>query len=176
MRAKVCASYTYLRGVAVMAISLALAACDRGEATSMALVPPAGASFSCRPAMVWDGDSFTCSDGRKVRVSGIAAREVRWDGSALLDAGCRDGHPCPTADGVAARNGLVRLLGDARGKAGTGHVLIDGPELRCVSTGSAGGERVGAWCRSPMSGDLSCAMVRAGHAVRWPRYWRDHRC
>jgi len=33
-----------------------------------------------------------------------------------------------------------------------------------------------AWCVSPRSGDLSCAMVRGGWALRWDRYWRNHRC
>ncbi len=37
----------------------------------------AGASFSCTPAQVWDGDTFTCADGIKVRVAGIAVREIR---------------------------------------------------------------------------------------------------
>lgn len=29
---------------------------------------------------------------------------------------------------------------------------------------------------SPRGGDLSCAMVRSGYALRWQRYWGDHRC
>lgn len=174
--AKVWSSSPYLRGVAIMAMALALSVCDRGETLQVDLVPPAGSRFTCAPAMVWDEDSFTCSDGRKVRVSGIAAREVERVGGTMRDAGCRPGHPCPATDGIKARDGLVRLLGGARGHLPTGHVAVDGPSLSCVLTGGAGGKRVGAWCRSPRVGDLSCAMVRGGHVLRWDRYWRGHRC
>ena len=45
-----------------------------------------------------------------------------------------------------------------------------------LATGSAGGNRTGAWCISPIGGDLSCAMVRGGWAARWNRYWKDHKC
>lgn len=31
-------------------------------------------------------------------------------------------------------------------------------------------------CSSPRSGDLSCAMLRSGHAARWDKYWGKHRC
>jgi endonuclease YncB( thermonuclease family) len=61
----------------MMAIPLALAACDPGQAAGVVLAPSAGATFACNPARVSDGGSFTCSDGRKVRLAGIAAREVR---------------------------------------------------------------------------------------------------
>jgi endonuclease YncB( thermonuclease family) len=37
----------------------------------------AGQPFTCVPAQVWDGDTFTCADGTKVRVAAIAAREVK---------------------------------------------------------------------------------------------------
>jgi hypothetical protein len=53
---------------------------------------------------------------------------------------------------------------------------VSGPALICRSEGSAGGVRTAAWCVSPRSGDLSCAMVRGGWAHRWDRYWRNHRC
>jgi hypothetical protein len=48
--------------------------------------------------------------------------------------------------------------------------------MHCTSTGGAGGDRTGAWCISPRSGDISCAMVRGGWAARWERYWQGHRC
>jgi hypothetical protein len=77
---------------------------------------------------------------------------------------------------IDARNRLVQLLGGPKGKLDTGHIVVRSATMTCVSEGSAGGSRTAAWCRSPVVGDLSCAVVAAGGAVRWPRYWREHRC
>lgn len=130
---------------------------------------PAGATFTCTPTRVWDGDGpIWCAEGPRIRLSGIAAREI--------DGTCKPGHPCPTADPIHARDYLVTLLGERTGVASEGHVLVDGPALQCRSAGGAGGNRTAAWCVSPRAGDLSCAMVSSGQAVRWQRYWRDHRC
>ena len=60
-------------------------------------------SFICTPVKLWEGDGpIHCAEGPKVRLAGIAAREI--------DGTCREGHPCPAADGVAARNYLAGLL------------------------------------------------------------------
>jgi len=141
----------------------------------LAAVIASGVSFDCLPVKVWDGDSLECSSGVKIRVSGIAAREVKRLGGQMVDAGCNDGHPCPRADAIASRNALVRLAGRSIGTGRHGHVLVKGKPLRCISTGSAGRDRVGAWCRVG-NVDLSCAMVQGGYALRWDRYWRGHRC
>lgn len=69
------------------------------------------AAFTCTPAQVWDGDSFTCADGTKVRVAAIATREIKRVGSRMVDNGCKDNHPCPTMDAVKARDVLVSKLG-----------------------------------------------------------------
>ena len=132
-------------------------------------VVSAGRTFTCTPTAVWDGDGpIWCAEGPKVRIAGVAAREI--------DGTCRPNQPCPTVDAIDARDRLVRLLGGARGTLGTGHIAVRAAEMQCVSDGSAGGSRTAAWCASPDFGDLSCAVVEAGGAVRWPRYWRDHRC
>src|SRR3546814_11355617 len=69
-----------------------------------ASVIPAGQSFTCTPVAVWDGDGpIWCAEGPHVRLSGVAARE--------MDGSCRPGHPCPTADAVAARAHQAGLLG-----------------------------------------------------------------
>ena len=129
----------------------------------------AGLTFSCTPTHVWDGDGpIWCAEGPKIRLAGISAREI--------DDTCKPAHPCPPSSGPDARNGLVGLLGGARGVASTGHVLVHGPKLICRSDGSAGGSRTAAWCQASGVGDLSCAMVRTGLALRWPRYWRGHVC
>lgn len=132
-------------------------------------VVPAGQTFTCTPVAVWDGDGpVWCAEGPKVRIAGVAARE--------MDGTCQSNQPCPIVDAVEARDRLVRLLGGARGVRPEGHVIVQSAPMRCVSDGSAGGSRTAAWCQSPVFGDLSCAVVRGGGAVRWARYWNDHRC
>ena len=122
----------------------------------------AGLFFTCTPTAVWDGDGpLWCAEGPHVRLAGIAAREI--------DGSCRPGQPCPAASGVAARDMLVGLLGTAIGTAKTGYVRVRGVALRCLSEGTGKGTRTAAWC-SGAQGDLSCAMVRSGYALRWDRY------
>ena len=134
-----------------------------------AAVVPAGQSFECTPTAVWDGDGpIWCAEGAHIRLSGIAARE--------MNGSCRPGHPCPAADPIAARDHLVELVGTPQGKLRTGHVKVSGPTMRCRSAGGAGGTRTAAFCVSPKSGDLSCAMVLDGYAAKWGRYWQGHRC
>jgi endonuclease YncB( thermonuclease family) len=134
-----------------------------------ATIVPSGEAFTCTPSRVWDGDGpIWCAEGPRIRLSGIAAREI--------DGSCRDGQPCPDASAVVARNALVRLIGRATGQSREGHVLVTGPGMQCRSDGSAGGNRTAAWCVSPIGGDLSCAMVRGGWALKWARFWRGHQC
>lgn len=134
-----------------------------------AAVVAAGVAFTCTPTRVWDGDGpIWCAEGPKIRLAGIAAREI--------DGSCRQHHPCPAASGESARTALVRFIGKPIGRSREGHVLVKGPVLRCVSEGSGKGERTAAWCSSPKSGDLSCAMVRGGYALRWKHYWVEGHC
>lgn len=134
------------------------------------------ARFSCQPSQVWDGDSFNCADGRKIRVAGIAAREVRKvRGGRIVDGGCSKGHPCSATSGLAARKALADLFGGARGVGPHGHLLVRGPVLQCRANGTTG-DRVAAFCRSAATGDVSCRMVRGGYALRWARYWSRHLC
>ena len=108
----------------------------------LAAVVGSGQSFACTPTHVWDGDGpIWCAEGPKIRLAGIAARDR-----------------------------LVRLLGGAKDRASTGHVLVSAPTMQCVSNGSARGDRTGAWCSLPSTGDLSCAMIRSGAVARWDRY------
>ena len=137
---------------------------------------PAGSSCPVRanlsaatPTHVWDGDGpVWCAEGPRLRLI--------WDSRPELDGSCSPGHPCPDSDPIVSRDALVNLLGTKTGVGPHGHILVSGPRMRCTSTGSAGGDRTGAWCVSPRSGDISCAMVRGGWAARWERFWQDHRC
>lgn len=136
---------------------------------SILAVVAAGQSFICTPVRVWDGDGpIWCAEGPRVRLSGIAARE--------MDGTCSPGHPCPNASAEQARDTLVRLVGKPAGKSSQGHVLVIGPALKCMSVGGAGGKRTAAWCVSPKTGDISCAMIKSGHAKKWPKYWGNHIC
>lgn len=132
-------------------------------------VIPAGHSFLCTPTRVWDGDGpVWCTEGPRIRLSGIAAKE--------LDGTCSDGHPCPDTDAISARDALVRLIGTPIGQTREGHILVRGPSMVCQSGGSAGGNRTAAFCVSPWSGDISCEMVEGGWAAKWEKFWRGHRC
>lgn len=136
---------------------------------SLASVVPSGAVFLCTPTAVWDGDGpIWCAEGPKLRLAGIAARE--------MDGSCRDGQPCPAASAENARDALVQLLGGAQGKLTEGHVLVNGPVLSCVFDGGAGGARTAARCSGASVGDLSCAMLETGTVRRWAAFDREDRC
>lgn len=125
--------------------------------------------FACHPISVWDGDGpIRCAEGLKVRLRGIAAREI--------DGSCRRHQPCPRASGVAARDALVQLLGGARGVSRDGHVLVGGATLSCRSFGADDYRRTVAACALPDGRDLGCALVRARVVVRWRRYGGDGVC
>ena len=135
----------------------------------LASVVAAGATFTCTPVRVWDGDGpVWCAEGPRLRLAGIAARE--------MDGTCRSNQPCPKASAEQSRDALVGLLGGPRGHSREGHVLIQGRALTCRSEGSAGGTRTAAWCRTSGGMDLSCAMVASRTVLVWDRYWRGHRC
>ena len=132
-------------------------------------IVPDGSEFRCTPTHVWDGDGpIWCEEGPRIRLSGIAARE--------MDGSCSDGHPCPDASAEAARDNLVRLIGKPTGVSAYGHILVQGPAMICQSVGSGGGNRTAAWCVSPQGGDINCAMVEGGWALKWDRYWGKHNC
>lgn len=132
-------------------------------------VVPQDQTFTCTPTAVWDGDGpVWCAEGPRLRLAGIAARE--------MDGHCRANQPCPDATAIAARDALVDLLGGPRGTLATGHVRVRTAALSCRSAGPAGGSRTAAWCVLADGRDLSCAMLRTGTVLRWDRYWRDHRC
>jgi endonuclease YncB( thermonuclease family) len=140
-----------------------------GQMKAEAVIVAAGTRFVCTPVAVWDGDGpIWCKEGAKVRLSGIAAREI--------DGSCRAGQPCPEASGVEARAHLVALLGGAKGPLQNRHVKISAPAMHCLSTGSAKGTRTAAWCILADGRNLSCAMIASGTVVRWPRFDPDNIC
>ena len=158
-----------IRILALAALALVGLALLPPAAAAPARIVPAGQTFRCTPVAVYDGDGpIWCAEGPKVRIAGVAARE--------MDGTCRRSQPCPSVGAIDARDRLVGLLGGPRGTLPDGHIKVRSATMTCLSEGSAGGSRTAAWCISPVVGDLSCAVVRAGGAIRWPRFWRNHRC
>ncbi|MDG6080261.1 hypothetical protein E3U23_13795 [Erythrobacter litoralis] len=119
----------------------------------------ATAMLICTPIAVWDDDGpIRCEEGPKIRLAGIAVREI--------DGTCRPHHPCPDAPGIEARNALVRLLGGAKGQWKSGHIVVSTKPMRCGQVGRSYG-RVVATCRLADGRDLSAAMLRTGTVLRW---------
>ena len=107
------------------------------------------APFVCQVAAVHDGDTWTCADGRKVRLAGIDANE--------LGGSCHNA--CAPMSGENARQFVDRLIYRQR--------------LTCQPYGLSY-RRVVARCSLPDGRDLSCLTIGAGAAVRWDRYWREY--
>ena len=105
-------------------------------------------AIECRSPTVTDGDSLRCG-GQRVRLLGIDAPE--------MPGSCRPGRQCVQGDPYAARDYLVSLTRTT---------------VRCTPEGQDRYGRTLARCAANGI-DLSCAMIRSGHAVR--RY-ADIRC
>ncbi len=113
--------------------------------------PKHGGAFSCTVRSVTDGDTFRCTNGTRVRLSSVDAPE--------MPGSCRPGRTCAPGDPYAAKAALQRLIG--------------GRAVQCDKVGTSY-SRVAAWC-SVDGKDLSCSMVRNGHAVRLPQFDRERR-
>jgi endonuclease YncB( thermonuclease family) len=103
-------------------------------------------SFSCSVQYVTDGDTFRCSNGTRVRLSSIDTPE--------MPGSCRKGRACAPGDPFAAKAALESL--------------ISGMTVQCRPVGKSY-NRVAAWC-SVNGLDLSCQMIRSGHAIKLSRY------
>lgn len=99
------------------------------------------APMVCAGLIVTDGDSLRCSDQR-IRLLGIDAPE--------MPGSCRPGRECVQGDPYAARDYLVSLTRTT---------------VRCTPEGQDRYGRTLARCTAN-GVDLSCAMIRSGHAVR----------
>lgn len=108
---------------------------------------PSTSSFECQVSSVTDGDTLRCSDGTRVRLHAVAARESNET--------CRPGHPCPSASGAAATAMLTQLASRQT--------------LQCEQTGTSY-NRVAAICRNQAGTEINCAMVQSGTALVWPKF------
>lgn len=115
--------------------------------------------FLCTPVAVYDGDGpVHCSEGEKIRIAGIAARE--------MDGTCRPGQPCPRSSAAQARDALVNVLGGPRGRWKTGHVVVQYPTMKCQRVGQSYG-RVVANCTLADGRDLRRVMLGTGTVLPW---------
>lgn len=119
------------------------------------VVGPSGPAIGCDRPRVIDGDTLDCG-GVRVRLAHIDAPE--------MPGHCRPGRTCTPGDPFAARDRLV--------------TLTRGP-VSCEPIDTDAYGRTVARCATD-AGDLSCAMVEGGFAVRryglllcfqglWPR-------
>lgn len=111
----------------------------------------AAALFLCTVASVHDGDTLRCMDGTRIRLHAIDTPE--------MPGACRKGRKCAPGNPYRAKAALERL---ALRKT-----------LRCEKTGMSY-SRVTAYC-SIDEVDISCAMVRSGHAIRVAKYDQQRR-
>lgn len=111
------------------------------------------AAFLCAVLYVHDGDTLRCTDGTRIRIAGIDAKET--------DGRCARGHPCASAPPEQATAQLRRLT--------------TGQTLTCQPNGTTY-NRIAAFCRTSNGTDISCAMLASGTVAKWDRYWRNHRC
>ena len=118
--------------------------------TQTASLPVDPDRFSCSVSRITDGDTFRCSDGTRVRLHAVAARES--------DETCSPGHPCPSASAASA----ARTLTD----------LVEGKTLSCEKIGTSY-NRVTAVCWTPTNREVNCAMIRSGTTVIWDRFDRQ---
>jgi endonuclease YncB( thermonuclease family) len=122
-----------------------------GEQQSSNARVKSGRTFACSVASVTDGDTFRCTDGTRIRLSAIDTAE--------MPGACRPGRTCAPGNPHVAKAALSRL--------------ISGRTVQCEPAGNSY-NRVAAWC-SVSGQDLSCAMVRSGHAIRLPQHDRQKR-
>ena len=120
--------------------------------------PPA---FVCEVVRVHDGDGpLWCANGTKVRIAGVQAPDFESAEPCRRPAARRTAYVCD--DRTAARSQAI-VSG-----------LVLNRRLNCQPLGRSY-RRVVARCTLPDGRSLSCAVIAAGAATRWARYWRQYR-
>jgi endonuclease YncB( thermonuclease family) len=139
--------------LAIFAIGLGLTRMHGLRLVPDRVAASSNGGFACTVASVTDGDALRCTDGTRVRIAGINAREK--------DGTCNVGAPCPSASAEQATSVLSALAA--------------GRVLQCQANGTTY-DRIAAFCRTADGVDVSCAMMASGTVARSDRYWRGHRC
>jgi len=121
----------------------------------------AAGPFSCTVTRVHDGDGpLWCSNGIKVRIAGVQAPDFE---SAA---------PCHRSDSRRA-NYICNDAAATRSQQIVERIVLH-QTMTCQPMGTSY-SRVVARCTLGDGRSLSCAVVTAGAAVRWDRYWRQYR-
>ncbi len=110
------------------------------------------AAFICLVASVTDGDTIRCTNGTRVRLAAINAREK--------DGSCRTGMVCPIMPPARAKAIVTRMVLHKR--------------LTCAPMGKSWNRTVGA-CRFADGRSVSCAIAATGAAAWEPSYARRYR-
>lgn len=119
------------------------------------------ASFTCAVVRVHDGDGpLWCANGIKVRIAGVQAPDYV------------DAEPCRRHD-VSRANYRCDDAAAYRSQQIVGRLVLR-QTLTCEPVGMSYA-RVVARCTLADGRSLSCAVIAAGAAVRWDRYWRQYR-
>jgi len=105
--------------------------------------PRDSATFACTAPYIHDGDNINCRGMQRGRLHGIDAPE--------MPGACRPGRRCTPGDPYASRDHL--------------RSLVSGGAVRCekLETDHYGRAILQCWSDNI---NLSCAQVRAGHAVK----------
>jgi endonuclease YncB( thermonuclease family) len=114
-------------------------------------------TFSCTVTRVHDGDGpLWCAEGPNVRIAGIQAPDFE------------SAEPC-------RRRRAEYVCSDAAARASQRKVsaLVLRRRLTCQAL-EPSYNRIVARCRLPDGRDLSCAVLAAGAATRWDRYWQRY--
>ncbi len=128
--------------------------------TLIALLIATSAPFSCTVSRVHDGDGpLWCTNGIKVRIAGVQAPDFQ------------SAEPCEHPD---ARRASYTCDNDAaRRSQKIVERLVLHRTMSCQPMGMSY-KRVLARCTLADGRSLSCAVIAAGAAVRWDRYWRQY--
>jgi endonuclease YncB( thermonuclease family) len=116
--------------------------------------------FTCIVMRVHDGDGpLWCRSGQKIRVAGIQAPDFTSAEPCRRPDGRRANYRCDDRAAARSRQIVSRL--------------VLGKRLTCLPMGRSY-QRVVARCTLADGRSLSCAVIAAGAAVRWGRYWRQY--
>ena len=119
------------------------------------------APFTCTVVRVHDGDGpLWCANGLKVRIAGVQAPDYE------------NAEPCRRSD-ASPTNYTCDDAAAARSRRLVERIVLN-RKLTCQPVGRSYA-RVVARCTLADGRSLSCAVIAAGAATRWERYWRQYR-
>lgn len=117
-------------------------------------------TFPCTVTRVHDGDGpLWCSNGIKVRIAGVQAPDFESAEPCHRHNASRTNYTCNDAAADRSRQIVERI--------------VMHQTMNCQPTGMSY-RRVVARCTLTDGRSLSCAVIAAGAAVRWDRYWRRY--